>query len=138
MFNVGGGELIVIMLVALIVLGPQRLPGAARQIGKTLGDLRRLSTGFQNEVRSALSDADAPDRMTARRNVLAKEAPIATTEPASGPRLRAEPAEPAEVAEPADAAAPEPERRPSAQARAAARKAAAEGSASSPSGRPPT
>ena len=51
MFNVGGGEIIVIMLLALIVLGPQRLPDAARQIGKTMGELRRLSTGFQNEVR---------------------------------------------------------------------------------------
>ena len=54
MFNIGGGELLVIMLIALIVLGPQRLPDAARQIGKTMGELRRLSTGFQNEVRSAL------------------------------------------------------------------------------------
>ena len=40
------------MLIALIVLGPKRLPDAARQIGKTMGDLRRLSTGFQNEVRT--------------------------------------------------------------------------------------
>ena len=76
MFNVGGGELLVIMLVALIVLGPQRLPGAARQVGKTLGDLRRLSTGFQNEMRSALDEADDPERVAARRNVLAKEAPV--------------------------------------------------------------
>jgi sec-independent protein translocase protein TatB len=76
MFNVGGGELIVIMLIALIVLGPQRLPGAARQIGKTMGDLRRLSSGFQNEVRTALNDADDPDRVAARRNVLAKESPL--------------------------------------------------------------
>jgi Tat protein translocase TatB subunit len=75
MFNVGGGEVIVIMLIALIVLGPQRLPDAARQVGKALGDLRRLSTGFQNEMRSALKDADDPDRVAARRNVLAKELP---------------------------------------------------------------
>ena len=37
MFNVGGGELLVILLIALIVLGPQRLPDAARQIGKAMG-----------------------------------------------------------------------------------------------------
>lgn len=60
MFNIGGGELIVIMLIALIVLGPQRLPDAARQVGKVMGDLRRLSTGFQNEVRSALEVPTEP------------------------------------------------------------------------------
>jgi sec-independent protein translocase protein TatB len=76
MFNVGGGEIIVIMLIALIVLGPQRLPDAARQIGKTMGELRRLSNGFQNEVRSALDTADDPTRVAARRNVMAKEEPV--------------------------------------------------------------
>ena len=79
MFNIGGGELIVILLIALIVLGPQRLPDAARQLGKAMGDLRRLSTGFQNEMKQALETADDPTRIAARRNVLAKEEP--STEP---------------------------------------------------------
>ena len=78
MFNIGGGELIVILLIALIVLGPQRLPDAARQIGKTMGDLRRLSSGFQNEMRSALETADDPTRVAARRNPLAAEVVPAT------------------------------------------------------------
>jgi sec-independent protein translocase protein TatB len=60
MFNVGGGELLVIMLVALIVLGPQRLPGAARQLGKVMGDIRRVSSGFQQELKDAF-DAEADD-----------------------------------------------------------------------------
>jgi Tat protein translocase TatB subunit len=60
MFNIGGGELIVIALIALIVLGPSRLPNAARQVGKTMGDLRRISSGFQNELKTALDDADRP------------------------------------------------------------------------------
>jgi len=77
MFNIGGGELLVIALIALIVLGPARLPDAARQIGKTMGDLRRMSSGFQNEMKSALNTADDPTRVAARRNVLAKEAPAA-------------------------------------------------------------
>ena len=105
MFNVGGGELIVIMLIALIVLGPKRLPDAARQIGKAMGDLRRLSTGFQNEVRTALHTEDDPDQVTARRNVLAKETPAAVVDPADPPT-------------PTSAAPAHP--RPSAQARAAA------------------
>ncbi len=54
MFNVGGGEVLVIMLIALIVLGPEKLPNAARQAGKYLGDFRRMSNGFQRELRDAM------------------------------------------------------------------------------------
>ena len=81
MFNVGGGELLVIMVLALIVLGPQRLPDAARQVGKVMGDLRRLSSGFQNEMKTAFTEADDPTRVSARRNVLAKETPVAADDP---------------------------------------------------------
>lgn len=64
------------MVIALIVLGPQRLPDAARQVGKVMGDLRRFSSGFQNEMKTAFTEADDPTRISARRNVLAKEAPV--------------------------------------------------------------
>jgi sec-independent protein translocase protein TatB len=50
MFNVGGGEIIVILLIALIVLGPDKLPDAAKKVGKVMGDLRRLSDGFKQEM----------------------------------------------------------------------------------------
>lgn len=65
MFNVGGGELLVILLIALIVLGPQRLPDAARTVGRVMGDLRRISSGFQQELKDAFDDSDgrpAPGR----------------------------------------------------------------------------
>lgn len=54
MFNVGGGELLVILLIALMVLGPDRLPGFARKAGKIMGDVRRISQGFQSEIRDAM------------------------------------------------------------------------------------
>jgi Tat protein translocase TatB subunit len=54
MFNVGGGEIIVILLLALIVLGPDKLPSAARQAGKYLSEFRRISDGFQRELRDAM------------------------------------------------------------------------------------
>lgn len=59
MFNVGGGELLVILLIALIVLGPQRLPDAARTVGRVMGDLRRISSGFQQELKDAFDDGDS-------------------------------------------------------------------------------
>ena len=79
MFNIGGAELLVIMLAALVILGPQRLPNAARQIGKTMGDLRRLSTGFQNEVRGALDLTGEQASRTPARSVLAPGAPTPET-----------------------------------------------------------
>ncbi len=54
MFNVGGPEVLVILLVALIVLGPQQLPKAVRSVGNVMSELRRMSSGFQDEIRSAL------------------------------------------------------------------------------------
>jgi sec-independent protein translocase protein TatB len=139
MFNIGGGELIVIMLLALIVLGPKRLPDAARQIGKAMADLRRLSSGFQNEIRSAIDGVDDPDRITARRNVLAKEDPSGGTAapseaPSHPPRTEPLVAGPGLEPRPNAPAEPEPTRPPSAQARAAARK---QGAASPAAGEKP-
>ncbi len=56
MFNVTGGELVIILLVALIVLGPDKLPDAIRKVGRVYGELRRMSTGFQSEIREALDE----------------------------------------------------------------------------------
>lgn len=56
--NLGGAEILVILLIALLVLGPDKLPGAARSVGKGLSQLRRLSSGFEQEVRSAMGEAD--------------------------------------------------------------------------------
>jgi len=58
MGNLGGPEILVILLVALIVLGPNKLPDAARQVGKAMSELRRLSSGFQQEMRDAMVDPE--------------------------------------------------------------------------------
>lgn len=60
MLNIGAPEMLVILLVALLVLGPERLPSAARQVGKVMGELRRMSSGFQAELRDALEQEEAP------------------------------------------------------------------------------
>ena len=106
MFNVGGGELIVIMVIALIVLGPKRLPDAARQIGKTMGDIRRLSSGFQNEIRTALEDE--PKRVPSRAETAPAE--VAPAEPAAPEHpVRRQPL--VAAPEPAAAAKPKPVRK---------------------------
>jgi Tat protein translocase TatB subunit len=65
MFNVGGPELLIIFLVALLVLGPSKLPDAARQMGKAMTEFRRMSAGFKSELRDALNE---PVDTTARPN----------------------------------------------------------------------
>lgn len=54
MLNLGTPELLVILLVALIVLGPAKLPEAARKVGQAINELRRMTTGFEAELRDAL------------------------------------------------------------------------------------
>lgn len=51
-------EILVVALVALIVLGPTRLPEAARTIGRVMREIRSVSTGFQAELRHALEDTE--------------------------------------------------------------------------------
>ncbi len=48
-------HLLVVIVVALIVLGPERLPGAMRQAGRALAELRQWSSNLQDEVQNALS-----------------------------------------------------------------------------------
>ena len=56
MGNLGGGEILVIFVVGLLVLGPQRLPAVGRQVGRVITEIRRVSSGFQEEFRAALDD----------------------------------------------------------------------------------
>jgi sec-independent protein translocase protein TatA len=53
--GVGPGELVVIVILALIFVGPRRLPEVARQIGKTLAELQQASAGLTRELNRELS-----------------------------------------------------------------------------------
>ncbi len=66
MLNLGAGELLVIALIALIVLGPEKIPGAMRQLGRFMGELRRMSSGFQDELRNALNEDEDLDNRSGR------------------------------------------------------------------------
>jgi Tat protein translocase TatB subunit len=66
MSNIGGAEVFVVLLLALLVLGPERLPKAARQAGNFIRQVRSISTGFQNEIRGAMQE-DGPSTPEASR-----------------------------------------------------------------------
>ena len=56
MGSIGGPEILIVLLVALIVLGPKRLPHAARQVGRAVAEFRRVTSDFQSEVRQAIAE----------------------------------------------------------------------------------
>jgi len=62
MFGIGMTELLVILVVALVVLGPSRLPEVARSIGRALGELKRQSADVFDEFQSVGREEPAPKR----------------------------------------------------------------------------
>jgi len=50
MFGLGAGEIVVILIVALLVLGPTQLPNAAKEIGKAIRTLRRHTRDLQDTI----------------------------------------------------------------------------------------
>ncbi|NBS94035.1 MAG: twin-arginine translocase subunit TatB, partial [Betaproteobacteria bacterium] len=50
MFDIGFGELVVIGVVALLVLGPERLPRVARDVGRWIGRARRYVERMREEI----------------------------------------------------------------------------------------
>lgn len=58
MFDFGFGELLVAAVVALLVLGPERLPAAARTAGRMLRKLRQSWTNVRDEVQREMNAED--------------------------------------------------------------------------------
>jgi sec-independent protein translocase protein TatB len=54
MFDVGFWEILLILVLALVIIGPERLPGAARQAGYFVRKARRYIEGVRSEVESEL------------------------------------------------------------------------------------
>ena len=105
MFGMGMGELIVILIVALLFLGPDKLPGMAKAVGKGIRELRRHTRDLEDtlerdaelgstvrELKSALRGEDFP-RMTARIQPGAADS-SEKTEPEAKPEPPAAPPKP--------------------------------------------
>jgi sec-independent protein translocase protein TatB len=54
MFDIGFWEIMLILVLALVVIGPERLPGAARKAGYLVGKVRRYIEGVRSEVESEI------------------------------------------------------------------------------------
>src|SRR5262245_27257137 len=61
MFDISWGELLIIGVVALIVIGPKELPGVLRATGHWMGKVRRMASEFQDQFREAMREAEMDD-----------------------------------------------------------------------------
>jgi len=58
MFDIGWGELVVIGVVALIVIGPKELPTVLRTLGQTVAKVKRMASEFQGQFQEAIRESE--------------------------------------------------------------------------------
>lgn len=112
MFGIGPQELLVIMIVGLLVLGPKRLPEIARSLGRGMAEFRRASS----DLRQSLSLEDQPARRAPPPSAPAQAGAdpensrdAAASEPVASPTAANDPAEGRSIAPSGDADAANPE-----------------------------
>ena len=108
MGNLGWAEVAVIVVVALVVLGPDKLPQAARQVSQILRQFRKLSTGFRQELQNALDEPlEAEARQRGREVVGSSQ--HSPQQPDASQNDAPNTAQPqAEVSQPSDPPQPQP------------------------------
>ncbi len=62
MFGLGMGEIVIILVLALVLLGPQRLPDAAKQLGKGLREFRKATEDLKQQFETELYTDPKPAR----------------------------------------------------------------------------
>ena len=94
MFGIGGTELLVILVVALIVLGPKSVPQIARTLGKAMGEFRKVSTEFQRTLNTEIELEEHEKRKQEAEKELfgTEQKATAATKPAEAASPAAKPA----------------------------------------------
>ncbi|NDE69574.1 MAG: twin-arginine translocase TatA/TatE family subunit [Actinobacteria bacterium] len=56
MFNLTGSEIMFLLIIGLVVLGPEKLPDAIRRLGRLYSELKRMSSGVQTDFRKVMDE----------------------------------------------------------------------------------
>lgn len=113
MFGIGPLELVAILVVALLIFGPAKLPELARTLGRGLAEFRRASSDLRQTLTAATEEPPKPapppqgpaDQMASGETPAAKpETPPATPPSDASPKADAQPAESGSKPETATAA----------------------------------
>lgn len=75
MFNIGGPEVLVIALIALVVVGPEQLPSVLRKAGQYANQFRQMSTGLRQEFMAGVDELD-PTKWEGERGTGEPDKPI--------------------------------------------------------------
>jgi len=62
--SIGGPEMVVILIVALLIFGPRRLPDLARSLGKGISELRRTSMDMRRTLEREIHQEDQENQQT--------------------------------------------------------------------------
>jgi sec-independent protein translocase protein TatA len=83
--SLGPAEILVILVVALLVFGPDKMPEIARQVGKGVREFRRVQQHLRSELRDVVSDFDASSAGTADTDPVPMLPPKAPEDTAAPP-----------------------------------------------------
>ena len=87
MFGIGMTELVVILVIALLIFGPNKLPELARSLGKGFGEFRRASYDLRQSLMEASEPDPPPDTQAAKPDAQAtKPDPAASAAGAAAAR----------------------------------------------------
>lgn len=62
--SLGPAEILVVLVIALLVFGPNKMPDIARQVGKGFREFRRVQQHLKSELRDVVSEFDQPSSAT--------------------------------------------------------------------------
>jgi sec-independent protein translocase protein TatA len=57
LFDVGGGEMLMIFVIALLLFGGQRMPELARGLGKSIREFKKVTSGVEEQIKQAIDEA---------------------------------------------------------------------------------
>jgi sec-independent protein translocase protein TatB len=122
MFGIDSGELLIVAIVALIVIGPKDLPNVMRTVGHWIGRARGMARHFRSGIDTMIRDSELEEmqkKWTADNERIMREHPMTPASPAPEPPPRSGPPATTPPVEAAGTAAssgkpppPDPPRRP--------------------------